>query len=195
MFNIILNMYITTFSIILSGILNMIFTKTNFYKKFKKPIDGGKNMKDGKRIFGNNKTWIGFISMSIICMFCQLIWGFICNICNLVSRNELYILYDNNLKFNLIVGFCFGFIYMLFELPNSFIKRRFNIEPGKTIRGFKGFFFFIFDQVDSLIGVFLLLYYLSSLTLGEYLNYIILGGITHIIINFILYKLNIRRNL
>lgn len=195
MFNTILNMYITTFPIILSGILNMIFTKTSIYKNLKKPIDCGKKMKDGKRILGDNKTWIGFISMSIICMFCQSIWGFVCYYLNIVNRNELYIYYENNFIFNLIVGFCFGFIYMLCELPNSFIKRRLDIKPGKTVNGLKGIFFFVFDQIDSLIGVFLLLSFLSSLTFNEYLSYILLGGITHITINLILYKLKIRRNL
>ena len=52
-------MYITLLPVILGGIGNMLFVKTVFYKKHRKPIDGGKN------IFGNNKTWIGAFSMII----------------------------------------------------------------------------------------------------------------------------------
>jgi len=32
---------------------------------------------------------------------------------------------------NALVGFALGFAYVLFELPNSFIKRRLDIAPGK----------------------------------------------------------------
>jgi hypothetical protein len=49
-------MYITMMPVILAGIFNMIFVKTGFYKKRRTPIDGGHVYRDGKRIFGDNKT-------------------------------------------------------------------------------------------------------------------------------------------
>ena len=59
----IVNMYITMMSLILAGISNMIFVKTSLYKNHTYPIDGGKNFNDGKRILGDNKTYIGFMGM------------------------------------------------------------------------------------------------------------------------------------
>ena len=88
-----------------------------------------------------------------------------------------------------------GLAYMIFELPNSFIKRRIDIPDGKTVKGFRGTIFFIVDQIDSMLGVMLVLKLLSNITLFQYIHYVMLGGLTHIAINIILYKLKIRRNL
>ena len=84
---------------------------------------------------------------------------------------------------------------MLFELPNSFIKRRINIIPGKTDKGVKGVVFFVIDQIDSLIGVFLVLKLLSGIIWSKYFLYLLVGGLTHITINLMLWLIGIRRNL
>lgn len=173
----------------------MIFTKTSFYKKYKKPIDKGRVLKDGKRIFGDNKTWVGFISMIIFCIIFQLIWGILTLYTSLKTRNEMYVVFDNTLLFNILSGFLFGLAYMVCELPNSFIKRRLNIESGKTDKGLKGIVFFVIDQIDSLIGVFLVLMLLNRMTFLHFLLYLFVGAITHILVNLVLFKLKVRRNL
>lgn len=191
----ILNMYLTMLTVIFGGILNMIFTKTNLYKKHKLPIDNFITLKDGKRIFGDNKTWIGFFSMIICCIITQTLHGLICNALQINQRIDLYTIHSNTILFNILIGFLFGFAYMLFELPNSFIKRRLNIPSGKTNKGFIGMIFFIIDQVDSLFGVIFVLLMFSNISVSKYFGYVFLGGFTHIMVNVILYKLKIRRNL
>jgi hypothetical protein len=188
MVNTILAMYSTMMGVIFGGVLNMVFCKTPLYKKHKAPIDNYKCYK-GKRLLGDNKTWIGFLGMVVSCMASQVIWGCICRCFQI--PNNLYLNHENNLSFNIIMGACLGFIYMLFELPNSFIKRRLDIPSGKTTN----VAFFIIDQIDSLIGVMLVLFYTSNITFFVYLEYVLLGGITHIFINSILYGLKIRKNL
>lgn len=188
-------MYLTMMCVILGGIFNMIFCKTDFYKKHRHPIDGGKNWKDGKRIFGDHKTVIGFISMIIICMVVQFLYGLLLQN---ISKNELcdiYKYHDNTVSYNLIVGALFGFSYMICELPNSFIKRRVNIPDGKTMQSKLGMLFFVNDQLDSMFGVMLVLAIVAHLSVWGYIAYVLLGGITHILINLILYKCKIRRNL
>ena len=192
--NLVSNIYLTMMPLILAGIFNMIFTKTRIYKNNKFPIDFGKNFVDGKRIFGDNKTWIGFISMILFCIIFQVIWGRITGYFNFENNNELYIIYENTICFNILIGFLFGFTYMICELPNSFIKRRINIIPGKTDKGLKGILFFIIDQIDSLIGVFFVLMLFNGMSLSRYFLYLFLGALTHIIINLILFCLKIRRN-
>ena len=187
-------MYFTMLPLILAGIANMIFTKTNLYKNHKHPIDHGLILSDGNRLFGNNKTIIGFFSMIVFTIIFQLLFGIFCYTTHLESHCELYITQKNNFSFNLLFGFLTGFIYMLFELPNSFIKRRLNIQDGKTSTGMKGIVFFIIDQIDSLIGVMLLVYIFADISFGKYLFYVFLGGITHIIINLVLYKMKVRKN-
>ena len=122
----IINMYITAMPIIISGILNMLFTKTSIYKKYRHPIDRYRCLKDGKRILGDNKTYIGFISMIIISIVIQIIYGCVLKILNLEEHSELYNIHENQFLYNMLLGFLFGFIYMILELPNSFLKRRYN---------------------------------------------------------------------
>ncbi|MCH5274293.1 MAG: CDP-archaeol synthase [Lachnospiraceae bacterium] len=191
----ILNMYITAFPVILAGILNMVFTKTKIYRKYKFPIDGNILLADGKRLFGENKTWIGFASMILFCMGTQLVWGSILKFSGIDFHNELYHLYENKFPYNLLIGAFLGLAYMLLELPNSFIKRRLDIEPGKTKTTMVGLMFFLIDQIDSMIGVAAVIYIFSEISFMKYLGYIALGGVTHIMVNLILYKLKVRRNL
>ena len=170
---IVLDMYLTMLSVILGGVLNMLFIKTDFYKKHRYPIDRNRKLKDGKRVFGDNKTWIGFGSMIVCCMISQVLIGFICNV---------------------FLGFLFGFTYMLFELPNSFVKRRLDIACGKTNTNIIGKLFFVIDQIDSLIGVMLILVIFAKISWKQYFVYIFIGGFTHIMVNLFLYKIKVRRN-
>jgi hypothetical protein len=80
---------------------------------------------------------------------------------------------------------------MISELPNSFIKRRLDITPGKT----KNIWSFIVDQFDSIIGVMLLLYIFSDISFIKYIIYVLVGGLTHVIINLILYLTKVRKNI
>lgn len=187
-------MYFTMLPLILAGIANMLFTKTELYRIHRNPIDGGRVMSDRKRIFGNNKTWIGFFSMIFFCIFFQLAFGLFCKFTNLNGHCDVYLVHENTISFNLIFGSLTGFIYMLSELPNSFVKRRLSIQDGKTERGFKGLFFFVFDQIDSLIGVMFLVYLFSNITLVKYVLYVFLGGLTHLVINILLYLIKVRKN-
>lgn len=190
-----LGMYLTMSPLIAGGILNMIFTKTPIYKKYKYPIDGYKNYKDNKRIFGDNKTWIGFFSMIFFCIISQIICGFLCNNFNINHLNDLYMVNHNTITFNILFGALIGFVYMLSELPNSFVKRRLNIKPGKTESGTLGLVFFIIDQIDSLVGVMFVLYLFSNISIMKYFGYILVGAFTHVGINSILYMLKIRKNI
>ena len=189
----IVGLYITMLPLILSGIVNMLFVKTPIYKKYKIPIDCNKNWIDGKRIFGDNKTFIGFVSMIVFCIIFQILWGYVGELCQLNSQNDWYLIYSNSIGYNAVSGFLVGLFYMLFELPNSFIKRRINIIPGKTDKGIKGIVFFVIDQIDSLIGVFLVLKLLSGIAWSKYFLYLLVGGLTHITINLMLWLWGIRQ--
>lgn len=192
----IISMYITMMPVILAGILNMLVVKQSWFKKYAKPIDCGAKLKDAKRIFGDNKTGLGIFTMILCSIVTHVFWGLLCGIWGYgQSINQLYILQKNTVAYNMIVGFAMGVSYMIFELPNSFIKRRLEIPDGKTVTGIKGKLFFIIDQIDSMFGVILALKLLSNITWIQYANYVILGGLTHISVNIVLYKLKIRRNL
>lgn len=188
-------MYITLISPIISGIINSIFCKTKYLNSINKPIDFGKNFIDKKRILGDHKTWKGLFGYIILNTIFSVIFGYIWNITNLEKYNFFYINHDNTLLFNILIGILLGLGYSLFELPNSFIKRRLDIKPGKTIDGFKKIFFIIFDQADSVFGVALVVWLFYPIGIRIYLFYIVLGTVTHLLINMLLYFLHFRKNM
>lgn len=121
--------------------------------------------------------------------------GYISAWLNIEEYNDLYNIYDNTILLNTIFGVLIGFVYMISELPNSFIKRRLNIDSGKTEKGMKGFLFFIIDQIDSLIGVMFVLFLFSNFSIWKYFGYVALGALTHITVNLILYFTKVRKNI
>ncbi|MGN0621387.1 MAG: CDP-archaeol synthase [Porcipelethomonas sp.] len=191
----ILKMYITLMPCILAGVLNMLWCKTSLCRRIAKPMDRGKVMRDGRRIFGDNKTWAGFFGMIVCGAFSQALWGLVCLVPYMQSRNYIYIYNDNTLLFNVALGALTGFAYVVSELPNSFVKRRLSIPSGKTVSGIMGKMFFMIDQTDSLIGVMIVISLFYPMPLWQYMLYICLGAFTHVAVNAVLYSLKIRKNL
>jgi len=132
-----------------------------------KPIDGGKILKDGRRLFGDHKTWNGLIkgplyigipiTIGIFVLLLSL-WQFIGPAFNLAIDAGLYKLYDNltYYEYYFIGGpFPIGFLGLIIrivvvsygaaigDLLGSCLKRRFDIESGAP--------FWIVDQLDFLL--------------------------------------------
>jgi CDP-diglyceride synthetase len=192
---VLVEMYVSLLPVILAGILNMVWVKSPFINSLKKPMDNGKILRDGKRLFGDNKTWKGFVGMIVLTIISAVIWGLACELMSLTRHNYLYRNYDNTLIYNLIIGFFLGLAYAVFELPNSFLKRRIDITPGKAIGGAKGVFFIFLDQADSIFGCVLVLSFVYEMSFIFYLLYVCVGAITHIVLNMLLYFLRLRKNM
>lgn len=188
-------MYLTLASPIIAGILNMVWCKLNLFNIPNVPMDMNSNFIDGKRIFGNNKTWKGFFGYIVLNIICSIIIGIICNICNLNDYNFFYINTQNTIITNIVIGLLLGLAYSLFELPNSFLKRRLDIEPGKTTNGLKKYLFIFLDQADSIFGIVLVVCMFYEMTLITYILYVLLGAVTHIIFNMLLYFAKLRKNI
>ncbi|MFX0006544.1 MAG: CDP-2,3-bis-(O-geranylgeranyl)-sn-glycerol synthase [Promethearchaeota archaeon] len=128
-----------------------------------KPIDGGRNLRDGRRILGDHKTWNGLkgplyigipISFCIFLLFNGL-WEPINRVIIDATMQGQYSLYvDINIfKYYFIGGnFPINFLVLIIrivlasygavlgDLIGSFLKRRFNIKSGEP--------FWIIDQLD-----------------------------------------------
>ena len=188
--------YATLTSVIIAGVLNMIFVKLPIFSGLSNPIDRGRCLSDGRRLFGDNKTWKGFLGMVALGGIAQIIWSAVCcSVPALEKNNQFIAAHGSSLAANLGAGLLFGLAYALFELPNSFIKRRIGIAAGKTDKGIKGALFFVIDQIDSLLGVVLCLSFLCTISFAQYWLYILVGFFTHSAVNLILYALRIRRNI
>lgn len=188
-------MYVSLLSAILAGVMNSIFCHTSLLKVLKIPMDGGKSLGDGNRIFGDNKTWKGFIGYIVLNAVFAVITGYIFKLTGIESYSFFYVNNANTPLFNLGAGALVGFFYALFELPNSFLKRRLGIVPGKTLNGFKKWFFIFLDQADSIFGICLVIWFFYPLGIGLYLLYVLVGAGTHIILNMLLYFAGVRKNM
>ncbi len=190
-------MILSMCSVVFGGVLNMLFVKTPVYKKLKRPIDGGRNWRDGRRVFGDNKTFAGLAGMTVGTMVSQVCMGLLLKALGRSHLSELYRRHENTVGYNALAGSLFGFTYALFELPNSFAKRRVDIRPGMTTKkeGLIGKLFFVIDQVDSLFGVMAVLAILTPMSILKYFGYIGLGGLIHILANLGMIKAGIRKSL
>ncbi len=128
-----------------------------------KPIDGGRNFRDGRRILGDHKTWNGLkgplyigipISLFIFLIF-NILWIPIQDIVLEGLTQGQYILYDDVgiFKYYFIGGkFPTNYLVLIIriilasygavigDLIGSFLKRRFDIKSGAP--------FWIVDQLD-----------------------------------------------
>ena len=188
-------MYVTLVPTIVAGIANMIWCKSGILKVAKVPMDGGRCLKDGRRIFGDNKTWKGFLGYVILNVIAALVWGIISNAASLNSLNFFYANHDNTFSFNLLIGFLLGLGYAAFELPNSFLNRRLDVRPGMTLPGAWTVFFIFLDQADSLFGCVLTIWIFYDLGIGLYLLYVLVGALTHMVLNMLLYFVHLRKNM
>jgi CDP-2,3-bis-(O-geranylgeranyl)-sn-glycerol synthase len=135
----------------------MVFTSNG------KPIDGGKNFIDGKRLFGQTKTWGGFIGGVVfgflaalvfdlifywnyptIALFAQTQTGFL----QYISLDYLESFLYPPAYLIPVRAFCCGLGSPLGDLIKSFFKRRLSIGSGKP--------FWIADQLDFIIATILL---------------------------------------
>lgn len=102
---ILLQMYITLISAIIAGVINSIWCKSRAMKCLQIPMDGGKNFMDGKRIFGDHKTWKGFVGYLVCNMVCMVLWGLVCSATGLEAYNMFYAGTANAVLTNLRIGF------------------------------------------------------------------------------------------
>jgi CDP-2,3-bis-(O-geranylgeranyl)-sn-glycerol synthase len=121
------------------------------------PIDFGKNYKDGKRIFGDGKTWRGLI----LGILFGMIGGFSLSIvAKIITPTDYNFISFEKLDFTgfpimipIIFSISFGALFG--DIVESFFKRRFGIERGKD--------WIPFDQVDFILGVLFLVFIVSFL--------------------------------
>jgi hypothetical protein len=130
-----------------------------------RPIDQGLSFR-GKRIFGDNKTYRGVVVVSLGTMIGFGLQSLVLHRLRSVRSVELF---DYTFFKSVAIGLAVGAAAMLSELPNSFIKRRFEIAPGSVAKGWKRAIFYVYDQIDFLLGAWLVLAIAVPVTAGRVL--------------------------
>jgi hypothetical protein len=150
-------------SVALTGILHMVAVKKDLWPGLKIPLDGGRTL-GGRPIFGANKTWRGVLFMVLVAGVIGALQGLVGGAW---AERSGYACIDFGAVGALVgaprgtaalvagyalVNLVLGLGYILGELPNSFIKRRIDIAPGKGGAGWVGKLFFVVDQLDSALA-------------------------------------------
>jgi len=130
--------------LIFASALSGVVLRYDLLPRLRRPIDAGATWR-GRRIFGDSKTWRGVVVAIFGCIVGAAVQRYL-----LGGRMQAVSLADYA---NLDVGpfgLAMGAGAMLGELPNSFVKRRLAIPPGKTTRGPLAVVFYLWDQLDLL---------------------------------------------
>jgi CDP-2,3-bis-(O-geranylgeranyl)-sn-glycerol synthase len=103
------------------------------------PMDFGKKFFDGKPLLGSHKTVRGFLAGIIIGTLVGAVQTFL-------FQNYLFE-YSLQFEYSILLGFMLSLGALIGDLVESFIKRRINTAPGKSLP--------VADQIDFVLGAFL----------------------------------------
>ena len=117
------------------------------------PLDGGRTLR-GRRLFGDNKTVRGAVVMVGGTIAATLALALLAR---LVPALAALPLARVQAEHPALWGALLGTGYILGELPNSFAKRQLGIAPGAAGTGRLRGVFWVADQVDSLLGILVML--------------------------------------
>lgn len=187
-----------TFSI--AGFLQTMWLRSRFFRHLALPLDLGLTLFE-KRILGDNKTVAGLLGMIIFSAFSFSVCGpyfFTKQISPLEPLYDAMIfghwnIHSLNIEHWTVIGAVGGLIYMMGELPNSFLKRRFDISPGELPNSKIGrACCILIDQTDSVLAASLFFYFLFALQ-GVFLLYsCVFGALAHWGFNFLLFRLKMK---
>jgi CDP-2,3-bis-(O-geranylgeranyl)-sn-glycerol synthase len=151
----------------------------------KRPLDGGATLR-GRRVLGDNKTWRGALTMFAGVLAATL----------LLSRMPAYWqrLPDEIREAGPIAfGILLALGVVLGELPNSFLKRQLDIAPGRRRASPAGVALAVFDQGDFVLGVWLLLAPIWTMTVPQALLAFAVVVLVHLVVNLVGYAIGARR--
>ena len=157
--------------LIVAGLIHMAVVKFDLFPSLKIPIQ--------QRWFGSNKTWRGVVVMPLATALAAypafVIWPEVFGGANWF-----------------LLGLFQGIAYVLSELPNSYFKRRVGVEPGKRPPRYAALFA-LADQGDFVFGCAFVYWLMLRLSSGMVLLLLVMGPLIHLIVNFSLYLLRLRK--
>jgi hypothetical protein len=153
-----------------------------------RPMDGGRRFM-GRPLFGHSKTFRGPV---LVALGSAGVYALQCGPLHRVDALAAVELVDYATLPGWWIGALAGGVAELAELPNSFVKRRLDIEPGGTARGPRGVFFYLWDQLDLLLGYWLVFAWLVPPTPLRVAASLALVGAIHPLLTLVGYLLGMR---
>ncbi len=161
--------------------------KLGWFARFARPIDAGATLR-GRPLFGPNKTYRGVLAVAL---------GTAAGVCLQVVLNRVGVargagLLDYSDPAAVGLGFAVGAAAMLSELPNSALKRQLGVAPGAAGGGVVGSVFYVVDQIDMLVGVWVVLGFTARVTALRVLWSVVFLFIAHQVLTVVGYRLGMR---
>ncbi|MBN2800251.1 MAG: CDP-archaeol synthase [Deltaproteobacteria bacterium] len=180
--------------LILGGVSNMVLVKLPVLTSLKQPMDGGRVLRDGQRLFGDNKTWKGFLGMIVLTAgWFTLTWALVTALPALQPL-ALMPFEEYGPGVAVIFGAWWGLAYVLAELPNSWMKRRLHIAPGKQPPGARRALFAFVDQADSAVGCLVAMLVFFRPSAVDWLAALALAIAFHYGLNLLLFAVGLKRD-
>ena len=133
-------------------------------------MDFGRNFVDGKRIFGNNKTFRGFFFGWGVGIGVGLIEGMV------FGFNSFPVLFALLIPFGALLG----------DLTGAFIKRRLSIAPCGLLP--------VVDQIDFVVGAVVFSLPLALIGWKVAVTVLLITPPIHLFTNFLAYKMKLKRH-
>lgn len=155
---------------IIANVLHIIMVKKDALSFLSVPIWSAQ--------FGANKTWRGFVILPIL------------------NGALLFLMNIFLPTFELLQGFwlgaILGLVYMVFELPNSWIKRKMGVGSGEKAEK-NAVLFMAMDKMDSSLGVSLACHFLLDWSWAKTLFFFFIAVGTHVFFSWLLVVLKIKK--
>lgn len=167
-----------TLPLVVSGSFHMLVVRRGWLAGLSRPVSEAR--------FGANKTFRGFVVMAIA------------TVPGVMLARRLGEALGGDFATALanppalVLGVALGLAYAAAELPNSFLKRRLGIPPGKSSHHHR-VGFTLLDQADSAIGCALVYALLTDVSWPAVILFVLLGPAVHLVANVSLYAVGLRR--
>jgi hypothetical protein len=192
--NLIIEMIGALLPLIFTNIAHMVLVKRNGWSSLALPIH--------TRAFGANKTWRGVVFVSFFnailfalinypggALLSQLPEGRYDAIPPDLSTSHGW----EDILFKSFIGWIYGMAYVLFELPNSWLKRKMGIAPGAQAERWSALFTLL-DKTDSALGVSLVFCVLRDFCWRDAMIFFVAASALHFLFSWILYLRKIKKS-
>lgn len=170
-----------------AALLHGLFMKYEWLRVLERPIDGGRTLR-GRPLFGHSKTWRGPI---LVAAGAGAVFALQREVLHEHASFAAIELVDYA-ALPVWLGALAGWIAELAELPNSFTKRQLDIAPSATAKGPLALVFYLWDQLDLLMGWWLVFaWFVPATPFRVAVSVLLVGGI-HPLLTGIGYLLGMR---
>jgi hypothetical protein len=169
----------------MAGVAHVLWLKSAASKYFGQPLDGGLTFR-GRRLFGSNKMLRGLMVMPFAAALTFFAIG--------AGRDHFpgwlaAGMWDLTAGEYALLGLACGLAFMIFELPNSFLKRQLDVPPGEAPRQpWLKAVCFVLDRCDSTLGAMLVVAIALPLSGETWFWVFVLGPASHALFSALLHR-------